>query len=250
MEFSLSNMERRVKDWIEKNTDRISGNSLLNDLAQSLITLMKDHLVITNSGACLAPSHYVVILNPADKPNQESSDELVSKMLQTLHQVALENEITFAHKPSITIEFDPSIRQQGFDVDVLEKQDLENTARIVLSIEDPSENHVKENPIKFILKINDEEFYTLDQLTINIGRNLDNQLVIPDPRVSRHHAQIRITENRFLISDLNSTGGTFVNGEQITQQELKPGDIISLAGFPLIFMETVQNRNDPQNGQS
>jgi pSer/pThr/pTyr-binding forkhead associated (FHA) protein len=41
--------------------------------------------------------------------------------------------------------------------------------------------------------------------------------------------------DRYMIFDLNSTGGTFVNGIQITQQELTPGDLISLAGVPLIY---------------
>jgi len=243
MEFSLSDIERRLKEWIEKNTDRISGRNPLNDLAHSLISMMKDHLAISLNGACLAPSQYVVKMNPENQKDQKVNDEIVSRMLQTLHQVALENEIIFAHEPSIKIEFDPTVKHNEFGVDVLEKQGLEDTARMAVAVPPLSENQSNKNPIKHVLKINDEEFYSLDQLTTNIGRHPDNQLVIPDSRVSRYHAQIRVSENQFVISDLSSTGGTFVNGEQITQQELKSGDIISLAGFPLIFMEAIQTGN-------
>jgi hypothetical protein len=250
MEFSLMNIERRLKEWIEKNTDRISGKNILNELAHSLISIMKDHLVITSNGGCLAPSHYVVMFNPEDRMNPNVADKLATRLLQTLHQVALENEITFAHEPSIKIEYDSSIKKHEFAVDVMEKQGLEDTARMVLPFSVISENHTEKSSIQYILKINDEEFYSLNQLTTNIGRHPDNQLVISDPRISRHHAQLRMTENRFILSDLNSTGGTYVNGEQITQREIKPGDIISLAGFPLIFMETIQNRNDFENEKS
>ena len=72
---------------------------------------------------------------------------------------------------------------------------------------------------------------------INLGRRHDNQIVIDDPRVSRSHAQLRAIRGHYLLFDLNSTGGTFINGIQITQLALKPGDVISLAGVQLIYGE-------------
>jgi pSer/pThr/pTyr-binding forkhead associated (FHA) protein len=70
---------------------------------------------------------------------------------------------------------------------------------------------------------------------INIGRRPDNQLVINDSRVSRIHAQLRAINGLYIIFDLDTTGGTFVNGQKINQCTLYPGDVISLAGVPLIF---------------
>jgi pSer/pThr/pTyr-binding forkhead associated (FHA) protein len=64
---------------------------------------------------------------------------------------------------------------------------------------------------------------------------LDNQLVIDDPRISRNHAQLRAIKGRYVIFDLNSTGGTFVNGQRTSQSVMYPGDVISLAGVPLVF---------------
>jgi pSer/pThr/pTyr-binding forkhead associated (FHA) protein len=64
---------------------------------------------------------------------------------------------------------------------------------------------------------------------------LDNTLVIDDPRISRNHAQLRAIKGRYIIFDLNSTGGTFVNGQRTSQSVLYPGDVISLAGVPLVF---------------
>ena len=77
--------------------------------------------------------------------------------------------------------------------------------------------------------------FQLTQAVINIGRRLDNTLVVDDPRVSRNHAQIRAIKGRFVLFDLNSTGGTFVNGQRTNQTVLYPGDVISLAGASLIF---------------
>jgi pSer/pThr/pTyr-binding forkhead associated (FHA) protein len=75
----------------------------------------------------------------------------------------------------------------------------------------------------------------LNQAVVNIGRRIENTLVVDDPRVSRTHAQLRAINGRYIIFDLNSTGGTFVNGERVKQSILYPGDVISLAGADLIY---------------
>jgi pSer/pThr/pTyr-binding forkhead associated (FHA) protein len=75
----------------------------------------------------------------------------------------------------------------------------------------------------------------LTREVINIGRRLENHVVIDDPRVSRSHAQLRAIKGRYVIFDLNSTGGTFINGQRITQSVLYPGDVISLAGVTLVY---------------
>jgi pSer/pThr/pTyr-binding forkhead associated (FHA) protein len=76
---------------------------------------------------------------------------------------------------------------------------------------------------------------SIDQPVINIGRKSDNQIVIDNEHVSRYHAQIRRIKERYVILDLNSTVGTSVNGEKIDQVALRPGDVISLGGVPIIF---------------
>jgi pSer/pThr/pTyr-binding forkhead associated (FHA) protein len=77
--------------------------------------------------------------------------------------------------------------------------------------------------------------FALLEAVINIGRRLDNHLVIEDPRVSRHHAQLRAINGRFVLFDLDSSGGSFVNGQRLSQGILYPGDVISLAGVTLIY---------------
>ena len=75
----------------------------------------------------------------------------------------------------------------------------------------------------------------LTQPLIRIGRRLENNLVLDDPRVSRTHAELRAINGRYVLFDLNSTGGTFVNGLKITQSVVYPGDVISLAGVNLVY---------------
>jgi len=75
----------------------------------------------------------------------------------------------------------------------------------------------------------------LTQPLIRIGRRLENSLVLDDPRISRTHAELRAINGRYVLFDLNSTGGTFVNGLRITQSVVYPGDVISLAGVNLVY---------------
>ena len=59
--------------------------------------------------------------------------------------------------------------------------------------------------------------------------------MISDPEVSQEHAQLRLVRGHYKIFDLNSAGGTFVNGEKVNESLLSTGDVISLGGIPLVF---------------
>jgi pSer/pThr/pTyr-binding forkhead associated (FHA) protein len=77
----------------------------------------------------------------------------------------------------------------------------------------------------------------LDQSPMTIGRSHENLVVLDDPRVSRKHLEIRVIREHFVLFDLNSSGGTFVNGQRVNQGILYSGDVISLAGVTLVFMQ-------------
>ncbi|MEV4440899.1 FHA domain-containing protein [Streptomyces sp. NPDC049577] len=64
---------------------------------------------------------------------------------------------------------------------------------------------------------------------MRIGRALDNELVVSDLQVSRHHAEFRATgDGRFEIVDLGSHNGTYVNGQPVRQQIIGPQDIVGV----------------------
>ena len=98
-----------------------------------------------------------------------------------------------------------------------------------------SEDDVGTIPEDAFVIVDGTRVFPLNQAVVNIGRRIENTLVMDDPRVSRTHAQLRAINGRYIIFDLNSTGGTFVNGERVKQSILYPGDVISLAGADLIY---------------
>lgn len=86
----------------------------------------------------------------------------------------------------------------------------------------------------------------LDKTEMTIGRMHDNEIVLDDPRVSRYHAKICLMKDHFVLLDLKSSGGTFINGQRIEQGILYPGDAISLGGCNFSFMQgsVVARRRD------
>ena len=73
--------------------------------------------------------------------------------------------------------------------------------------------------------------------TTNIGRNVNNNIIINEPLVSRYHARIVYRNQKFFLEDLGSTHGSKVNGEWIKVQQIKNGDTISIASTPILFID-------------
>jgi pSer/pThr/pTyr-binding forkhead associated (FHA) protein len=71
--------------------------------------------------------------------------------------------------------------------------------------------------------------------SITIGRRESNKVVIEDPAVSGHHAKIDSLEDRFVLIDLQSKNGSFVNEQLITSHWLQHADVISIGGHRLVF---------------
>jgi hypothetical protein len=61
-----------------------------------------------------------------------------------------------------------------------------------------------------------------------IGRNPDSHIFLDDQKVSGKHADLFVSENRYVLTDLNSRNGTKVNGQNISQQDLYQGDEIQI----------------------
>ena len=66
-----------------------------------------------------------------------------------------------------------------------------------------------------------------------LGRSSDCQLVFADDTVSRRHAELCLVEGRWMLRDLGSSNGTWVNGRRVMEAEVAPGDELQLGGCAL-----------------
>jgi hypothetical protein len=88
------------------------------------------------------------------------------------------------------------------------------------------------------------KIYPLEAPEIIIGRDASNVIAINDPEVSRKHAKLILQNTAYVIQDLGSTNGTFINGQRITTpQELKQGDTVTLGENIVLMFETAFDPN-------
>lgn len=101
-------------------------------------------------------------------------------------------------------------------------------------------SRVTETPFKpfAYLIVQDEKAtnYPITSTTWRIGRSKDNELTLQDNSVSRRHAEIhRYSNGKFIIFDVDSLNGIFVNDEKIKKKKLHEGDIIEIGDIFLRF---------------
>lgn len=83
--------------------------------------------------------------------------------------------------------------------------------------------------------------YPLDKPLVTIGRREGNDVCIDHMTVSGAHAKVERGEGGFVLTDLGSSNGTFVNGVRVTQVVLRPNDWISIGKHVLHFKDSLRD---------
>ncbi len=91
-------------------------------------------------------------------------------------------------------------------------------------------------PTLFVIRGADQGCrFELTEPTVRLGRDPLSTCQFHDTEVSRHHAEIRRTDDGCSLSDLNSSNGTFVNGQRVWQHKLQSGDQIQIGGTLMLY---------------
>ncbi len=122
-------------------------------------------------------------------------------------------------------------------VDKVEKNEFDSTKTELLSLEETKDLislrkcqlAITEGPCPKI------KYDLGKKKTIRIGKKKDNDIVIDDATVSRNHSEIEATSDSFLLRDLNSTNGTFINGTKVKEAFLSPGDVITIGNTVMVY---------------
>jgi len=236
MKLRLEQLEARLQALIEVRLVSVLPGFKVEDLiAHKLAGAMKNELIDGADGRKIAPNVFTLVVHP-DSLGRWQQPKLLEAMLNSLRIVGEEAGLQFTSPPTISIVQNP--QQQETEIEVLASHQLETdseTRGMTPANDTASEQSGSSIPVNAFLIVDGVKVFPLNDPVVNIGRRLDNQLVIDDPRISRSHAQLRAIKGRYVIFDLNSTGGTFVNAQRTSQSVLYPGDVISLAGVPLVF---------------
>ncbi len=228
---TLALVETRLQSLIEGSLARlIPIYNFQKELAEQIVHAIQLEIRSDPKGNLIAPNLFTVFL-PAEQAQVLQSDASFLDLLsQSLSQAVRDSGLRFAEAPTFKVLPDPEETASRIQVIAqFSLAGLEHT--ITLHPKLPSK---KDGPTAFLI-VNGTHMFPLEKTVTNIGRLPDNQLVIEDNRVSRHHAPLRVTKRQYIIFDLGSAGGTFVNGIRISKQQLFAGDVISVGGVPLVF---------------
>jgi pSer/pThr/pTyr-binding forkhead associated (FHA) protein/uncharacterized RDD family membrane protein YckC len=80
----------------------------------------------------------------------------------------------------------------------------------------------------------------LARTLLSIGRDPSNDLVLPDAMVSRRHAVIECRGNQYYLRDCNSSNGSVVNGDKISERSLRDGDLVAIGTARLLYREELE----------
>jgi pSer/pThr/pTyr-binding forkhead associated (FHA) protein len=232
--MNLKEIEARLQSLIEVDLLNVLPGRKVDDvIIQKLAAAIHLNTIIKEDGAIIAPDVFTLVMHPETSARWQDQ-QLLSILMNSITTVAQEAGFKFTVSPTITISTDEKISVN--DAEIVASHRIESMAETNASPLDTGtlglDSALPENAFLIVEGV---KVFPLNLPVVNIGRRLDNQLIIDDPRVSRNHAQLRAIKGRYVVFDLNSTGGTFVNGQRASQSVLYPGDVISLAGVALIF---------------
>jgi hypothetical protein len=232
-------IEGRLRKFIESSVQLLPG-SRQQMLANKLVGALRESL-ISEDERLTAPSAYTIFLHPDNIPFWDDRQEIFDALSQVLRESAQDAGLTFNEDPVIKLAGDSSLPVEDFRV-VASEPDTSGQTDVV-TVEERSNDHNSRTSTAYLI-LDGYQTFLLQGRVVNIGRRLANHVAIDDPRVSRSHAQIRTVRGRYVLFDLNSTGGTFINGQRVSQHSLKPGDVISLAGYTIIYAEDNASADD------
>lgn len=233
--MNLSELEARLQALIEVDLLNILPGKKVEDVIIQKLAAAIQHKTLTTPNGSIAPDAFTLIMHPETAKGWQD-EKILTIVLHSVMAVAQEAGLRFTISPTVTISTDGNVPLN--DAEILASHRVETMAETNATPIDGEEQKIEDAeriPENAFLIVEGVKVFPLSVSVVNIGRRLDNQLIIDDPRVSRNHAQLRSIKGRFVVFDLNSTGGTFVNGQRTSQSVLYPGDVISLAGVALIF---------------
>jgi len=92
-----------------------------------------------------------------------------------------------------------------------------------------------------------KDHFPLNQALVNIGRQADNHIILDNPTLSRQHCQLKLRFGHYILYDLQSKAGTFVNGFRVQEHRLQTGDVIGCGSVQIVYVEY---NSDTQSGDT
>ncbi len=232
----LRRFERTLERAFEEPFARVfKGRVHPLEIARRVLREM-DEAKVLGLNETLAPSRFLVRLSPEDHGHLEGMLETMGREMESVViDYANRREYHFAARPRIMFARDESLSTGEFRVEAsFEERGAPERDQGL-----PPAVSARPEEVTGSLRIISGEYagsvVLLREPRLRIGRAEDNDLVLPDPRVSRFHAEIVKGPEGHVLRDLGSTNGTLVGGRRIRERLLEEGDVITIGGVKMRF---------------
>ncbi len=230
----MHRFEDLAQQLIEASLARVLGGKLeAGEVLRAIVRAIED----TQAGgsAPVAPNHFWVTMNEGDLRALEAArPRFADELSDNVRQIMLQMGLRLDAPPRVLLWGLPHMPPHRLQVRArwiaanLPHTDTSITPALVVPL-----------PRQPFLIVDGQRQISLTSSLVRIGRAHDNDVIVDDRRVSRHHLELRwqTDQARFLAVDLNSSGGTRLNGYPIRQCTLEAGDVLSLGGVEIIYGE-------------
>src|SRR5216683_1305407 len=261
----LARFERLMEDAVEGSFRRVFPTTIQPvQLAKAAARAMEEAQLIGLHGAEV-PNHYRLRLAPADLERFADYRVTLARELNAyLVEYAQDRGLKPIAEPRVELVEDRavragSVRAEARFVDLAPARESEIEAAVAgtrrLRLADLASARPSQPPpaaIERVLWLNDRDGlrFALEPPmgVVRVGRATDNEIAIDNQRVSRYHAQLRWVESSWLVYDLDSTNGTFVDEQRVVAPQprsLGPGAILRLGDHELdVVQDVVRNESD------
>jgi hypothetical protein len=234
MDDGSRHLQELLRDGLARPLQALSGDPpIWVVIAEQLTREIEAASKRDPRGHVFAPDQFTLSLHTIDARTLAGNTPGVQEALaRAIHDALQSAGLSLARFPHVTLSADPTLRIGEARAIAWHSRDPLGSPGVE-ALEEPQAPPA----VGAFLIVDGKRHFRLDRALITIGRKLDNHLVLPDPHVSRRHAEIRLQGGRYMLRDLNSTAGTRVNGQLAMEHLLQPGDVITISGISLIYGE-------------
>jgi hypothetical protein len=243
----LQRVEGFLERLFEAPAGRLGASLQPVSLAKRIERAMDTNKSFGDAGV-IVPNQYVLHLNPTDFASFESyraalEDDLAHGVLTR----ARHERYTLVARPRVHLNADRGVPRGDIRVAARVVDDAGERRRrdssppvtsdtVVLSAqEDASPDSARRAYLLVATQGQDPVQFDLGGPLITIGRASDNDVIVDDPMVSRHHCQLKLQHGAYGFVDLGSRNGSMVNGHAVQEVALGPGDVIQIGSTTIEF---------------
>jgi hypothetical protein len=237
----IARFESFIERLMERGFARATRSHLQPvEIGKRLVRAMEAEQSVGVEGV-IVPNVYDVYLSAQDYEHFEPVRHSLTRNMEThLGRVARQHRFHLLSKP--VVRFHPETGLESGDLRIAAQlQDVEEAPETALpdgfqhtAVLPRVEGPLRAPPIRPNLILNGQTYAVLRSPT-RVGRLPDNDIVLNDKRISRHHAEVIQKGGRWVLRDTGSTNGTAVNGKIVRETVLNPGDRISLGGLEVTW---------------